>query len=224
MRYLHILSLFAFTANVQSALAQRIELGVSVNHLSNGITGIYSHPLGKRFEIGAGLRYMVNTYSLDGFRHGASFYQCGYARTFGEHFGIVFRPAYKIYNNRHWGLSIQASILATNHGLRYKENALMIPSYRIETIRWSMRPAIAVENTIGLRAYCNIDRNWSIQGAAGIGYILMNYYYSGPSLLGFIPTEPVPFDPSLGSPMSVREKTGFNSLPMLYVGVGYNLP
>lgn len=204
--------------------AQNFEFGLSRNHLSNGLTCVYNKPFGQSLEVGFGLRYMVNMFSINKNSQHHAYYQNGYADDIGEHFGLILRPALKLYRRKDWGVYLQTNFLLTNQSLRYK--ALFFETrtgeFKEEVVFFDN--ALALEGTIGLRGYCQLNSKVSIQAAGGVGYVVMNYSRKGRLLYSNLPL----YSYSPSSPFASRERgdgefVGLDGLPSLYACVSYRL-
>ncbi|GAA0548248.1 hypothetical protein [Chitinophaga japonensis] len=204
------------------ANAQSIELGAGINHLSNGFHLTYQLPTQSRWAVGAGLRVMVNTYSLNENRQNHVYYQNGYASKLWEHFGLVGKFRYRIFHYRGLGLQASGNVLLTWHSLKAKNYLLTLPSGTYEHDIFYTKPGLALEATIGLNLYYDISSKIRINAASGLGVVLLNYSrYSESLVTGRIHES---FRMAKYQGRLDIEYVGLDGLPMMYVGVAYKLP
>jgi hypothetical protein len=220
-----ILSLLLLTA---VARAQSLGLGGSVDHLSNGIILSYERPLNKRWDLDAGLRVQVNTFSINENKQHYTYYQNGYAMHFPEYFGANLRISRKLIAWRFLRLDLMSNLLLTRHSLLKRSTDL--PT-RDTNGHWSLQSdvfytpaALAAELTIGLRLKLRLSPKIALQAASGVGAIWINYKHEsfsmkdGRKFIGILMDGPF-----MNKDRGDFEMVGLDGLPMLYFGLLYTL-
>jgi hypothetical protein len=213
---------FALLILGSRAVAQSIEMGAGMNYLSNGLSLTCQLPATSRWEVGGGLRVMVNTYALNKSRENRAYYQNGYASKIWEHFGLSGRVRYRIFQGAKFGVDAFGNLLITWHGL--KRNTYDVPD--ITTGQYNddiiyAKPGLALEAVVGPNLHYDISKRIRLNAAAGMGVVVTNYSREKQSLI-------------TGKPVLEHRATnyqgrwdigfvGLDGLPMIYIGVAYKL-
>jgi len=212
-----------------TASAQSLGIGGSLNHLSNGILVFYSLPLNEKWDVDAGLRIAVNTFSLNQNKQHYSYYQCGYAMHFPEYFGLNFRISRKLISYKFLRLDGMSNLFISRQSLLSRQTDL--PTYNIETGVWSLnsdiyytKASFSGELTVGLRLKVAVSNKISILAASGIGIDLMAYKHEGYSFTTGQKFKSVILDgPFKRAKRGNYEMVGLDGLPMMFLGVTYAL-
>lgn len=210
-----------------STHAQNLGIGGSFNHLSNGIILSNTFKLNNKWDFDAGLRIMVNTFSVNKNEQNHVYYQNGYAMHFPEYFGLNFRINRKLISYRFFRLDIMSNLLLTRNSIMAK--TVNLPN--LDSTGWSLKndvfytdPAISTELTIGLKTSFSLSKRISLVAASGVGAIWMNHSHTGKSLTtGNITHDIITDGPFMNKERGDYEFIGFDGLPMLYLGITYKI-
>ncbi len=202
---------------IPTVFAQAIGVKGSINHTSNGINLYYSQSSkNNEWNYDAGIRIMVNTYSLNNNFENYAFYQTGYANSFSEHFGLNFGANRKIISYKWMRLDAMSNLLLARHSLLYKNNAAFTD---IPTEKIYQKPAPVIELTLGLLMQAEVSPKVVITGSIGVGYAWFFYHNEEEerNIKGLLPT-------GLQKPNNGNgEFIGLDCLPTLSLGVKYKM-
>lgn len=196
---------------------QQVAVGGSINYLSNGMYLTCRLSSQSRWTLDAGFRVMINTYALNENRQNFIYYQNGYAANFWQHFGLLVRPQFRIFEYRQVGLSAMGNMLFSYHALKSKTH------WNNEIDVYYVKAAPSMETTIGLSAYWNISKKIQINGGVGYGIALMCYSQHGMNLSTGQPFERIRMGKRGYQGRWDIEYVGLDGMPMFTLGVSYRL-
>lgn len=214
MKKIIALVLFVLCSQLHTS-AQSLGLGASFNNQSNGAHLYYAKAINKNWDIEAGVRIMVNTYSLNENKNFNLFYQTGYAMHFPEYFGLNLRLSRKLVTYKMFRLDAMTNLLATHHSLLIKsripiKDANGNPTNKNYVLYYP--PALSLELTLGLKLKIQLNDKIALMAASGIG---INYFRYDLHFRSKV-KEPFLNDHSY-------EYVGLEGLPMMFVGATYSI-
>lgn len=218
---LAVLALFLVT----TTNAQSIGIGGSINYASNGVNVFYSKlSKSKNWTYDAGIRVMVNTYSINANEQNYAYYQTGYANNLWEHFSLNFRVSRKLFRWRFVELDAMSNLHLTCHSILEKQNYTDSNNTIVRTEEVYWKPSPAIELTIGLLLQVKISPKLSLFAGSGLGYIYFNHSYEGGwNRTTNTPTQLLRDGLKPNKSRGAHEYVGLDGLPMLTAGVKYSL-
>lgn len=212
-----VLSIAILTVILQPtpSYGQQVAVGGSINYLSSGMYLTYRLPSRSRWTMDAGVSVMINTYALNENRQNFIYYRNGYAANLWQHFGLLVRPQFRIFEYRQVGLNAIGNMLLSCHALKYKKHRW--PSTEV----YFKKAAPSIEATIGLNAYWNISKRVQVSGGIGYGIALLHYSQYGVNLTTGEPVTTIRMGRRGYQGRWDIEYVGLDGMPMLTVGLAY---
>lgn len=207
--------------------AQYLGIGISTNHLCEGINLEYGKKINSKYHFESGLKFIVNTDKFNNNKQNHVFYQNGYANNNYERISVYARLSRKIIGYKKFELDIMSNILISYHSLLEKSAFFVADSTPTGTATYQRdilytRPAICVELTIGPKIQFHINNTLKVKLISGVGAIYMNYSHEGISKITGLPFNSIGFRPPFEKRGAI-EFVGYGTLPFLYFGIDYKI-
>lgn len=206
--------------------AQTMGINFLVNHLTNGVNIEYGQNLSKGYSYNIGLKAIVNTFKYNDNKESFIYYQNGYAKKVYERFALNFRVNKSVYKYKRLKICLSLNTNLSYHSLLQNSSILYWDTTLLQNlIRKDIiytKPALSIEGTIGPNLSYKISKLFTLQTFVGFGGILMNYSYTGKSMITGL--EQRRFNPL--HPQRTKgdfEFVGYDGLPVLLLGITYNI-
>lgn len=217
-----LFSLFIFLLVNKAHSQNAISLGLMNNHVSHGISLGYQFPTQKKLTFEAGLRCMINSYSIIENKQQHAFYKTGYAFNFWQHWGAYQLLSYRILKIKKFSADVSTLFLWTTNGLRRKSHSANTHPWN--TFYTRVQPGnIALESTLGLQVHYELNQNSKLTAGAGIGIYLNNFsnvgYEEHTNAIVYYS-----YSSKLFKNRGAWEMIGLDGLPSMYLKFSFKFP